>query len=75
MQLEGGCTLYPQTPFAMLPATTDAEGRAATSFPPLPTTPGLAGVSAFVQWTVFDPEGSYDGVLAFSNALWVALAP
>jgi hypothetical protein len=73
--LDGGCTLYAQTPFAMLPATTDAEGRAATSFPPLPATPGLAGVSAFFQWTVSDPEGSYAGALAFSDALWVALAP
>jgi hypothetical protein len=32
-------------------------------------------VSAFFQWTVSDPEGSYAGALAFSDALWVALAP
>jgi hypothetical protein len=60
LMLGGGCTLYLQTPFAVVPALASATGFASTRLR-VPSDPGLRGVLAFAQAFVDDPQGAAGG--------------
>lgn len=65
----GSCQLYLQAPLVLLATVTNGSGEA-TVFLPVPgETSGFAGCDAFFQYFIFDPNGSYNGQFAFSDAL------
>lgn len=65
----GSCQLYLQAPLVLLATVTDGVGET-TVFLPVPgENSGFAGCDAFFQYFIFDPNGSYNGQFAFSDAL------
>ena len=71
--LGGGCTLWIDPAFSILPTVTlDGAGVGVAPFP-IPATPSLYGAMVYSQTGVLDPNGAFGGVLALSPRLELEL--
>ena len=73
INLGGGCRLWLDFPYVLLPAAfVDATGNAVSPLP-IPNNPNLVGYNLFFQWAVLDPAGPFLGDFALSGGLQVQL--
>lgn len=69
----GGCTIYVGLPSATtVIAFADNAGNATVPLS-IPNVVSLLSVDVFAQWAVFDPNGTYANVLAFSPGLHIQI--
>lgn len=67
----GGCHLLVLPPLtALAPVAIDGRGLASTAIP-IPSDPVLLGSNVNAQYVVLDPNGSWEGVAAFSDGLLI----
>jgi ELWxxDGT repeat protein len=64
----GPCTVYPALPAIAFYAFSSPSGTATIPLA-VPDDPALSGARLTCQWTVFDPDGAFDHLLAFSAGL------
>lgn len=69
LDLGGGCSFYLDSDFIIFQLFTDAAGEAVFTFAAPPDVPPFSGLNAYFQYAVFDPNGAFGGLLAYSNAL------
>lgn len=65
----GGCDLYLADDIVLFNFFTSASGEAALHFTIPADMAPFTGLDVYAQWAVFDPNGSYNNMLAFSEAL------